>query len=325
MKARRRMALWAAGISAYALLGLAGELLVRRELYIWEPMAGRVSGKDFTREPEAVAEWLKGYLAEEGLARAEGSSLRVRATAYGLVAELRDTAFNVDLAEYLLTRDQIAALQIEVETAFVAFAREDIEQLSARGSIRTEDLLAMRSQGRARLVEAPKVIVQNEMEATVKGVEEYIYPTDFKVGEYVHPHTNYWYVESIGGVEPSSFETREVGIILSVVPRVNGELIELTMTPEVVFPPLWRDYGFDVVPSGQEPSRRAMEQPFFHTHSLSTTVIARNGGVVLAGGGMPSRDGTEVVYVFVVARFVSPEGRYIRDPRSTETGGGVSR
>ena len=45
-----------------------------------------------------------------------------------------------------------------------------------------------------------------------------------------------------------------------------------------------------------------IEQPFFYKHGVSTCLILKNGETVLAAGGMPTREGDKLVYVFVTAK-----------------------
>jgi hypothetical protein len=52
-----------------------------------------------------------------------------------------------------------------------------------------------------------------------------------------------------------------------------------------------------------------MEQPFFYTLSLSTSLLVTDGQTVLAGGGMTTRDGNKIVYTFVTARLLRSNGK----------------
>jgi len=76
-------------------------------------------------------------------------------------------------------------------------------------------------------------------------VTEYIYPTDFRGDTGNGTDTGRRLADHRRVVEPSSFETREVGVILSVLPEVSpdSQMISLTMTPEVVSEPTWKNYG----------------------------------------------------------------------------------
>ena len=97
-------------------------------------------------------------------------------------------------------------------------------------------------------------------------------------------------------VEPQNFQTREVGVILQVTPRVSsdGSRISLDMTPSVVSIPTWKNYGSTYPVYGDqnlitgqrqvEYVQLNMEQPFFPVRSLATSVDIYNGSTVVMGG-----------------------------------------
>ena len=145
----------------------------------------------------------------------------------------------------------------------------------------------LEQRGYADLLSAPKVTTQAGTEATIKVVTEYVYPTDFEVTPITGTSGVAGTSTIVGGVvEPSGFETREVGVILSVLPDVSpeGRMINLTMTPEVVTEPEWKDYGSVYTDAEGNEQRLSMEQPFFHTRSLSTSISIYNGATVVMGG-----------------------------------------
>ena len=56
------------------------------------------------------------------------------------------------------------------------------------------------------------------------------------------------------------------------------------MTPQVVSEPEWRNYGSTYIdPNGNE-QQLNMEQPFFHTRSISTSISIYNAATVVMGG-----------------------------------------
>jgi general secretion pathway protein D len=151
------------------------------------------------------------------------------------------------------------------------------------------------------------------MEATVKGVTEVIYPTEFTVTP-VGTNTNTTVTADGTITEPGSFETREVGVILQVLPEVtlDGSMINLTMTPQVVYEPEWKDYGGRFAgPKGKGEGAK-MEVPFFHTQMVTTSISIKDGATVLLGGGMPAKDPAKVVYAFVTARRVGLDGKPLK-------------
>lgn len=195
--------------------------------------------------------------------------------------------------------------------------------------------------GNADLLSAPRVTTQSGSEATIKVVTEYIYPTDFTVTPIQGAAAGGAGAGTTitgGVVEPSGFETREVGVILTVLPEVSpeGTMINLTMAPEVVSPPEWHNYGSTYVDADGRTQQLNMEQPFFHTRTVSTTISIYNGATVVMGG-MITEVRTEVddkipflgdlpiigrffrskyehseksnLLIFVTARLVDPAGR----------------
>ncbi len=158
-------------------------------------------------------------------------------------------------------------------------------------------LHALQQRGHTDLLSAPKITTQSGQQATIKVVTEYIYPTEFETEGISGGNNNnaVGNTSSQGGVvgavvTPSSFETREVGVILEVMPEVSpeGQMINLTLSPEVVSEPTWKNYGSSYTsydPNGNPVTQELMmEQPFFHTRSLRTNLLIYNGATVVMGG-----------------------------------------
>ncbi len=103
------------------------------------------------------------------------------------------------------------------------------------------------------LLSAPKVLTRPGEEAVIKVVTEYIYPTDYDVQ--LQSSSSSSSGNSSGGqsailavVEPQSFVTREVGVILDVTPTLtdDGNLIDLKLNTQVVDEPTWKNYGMRI-------------------------------------------------------------------------------
>ncbi|MCE9614957.1 MAG: hypothetical protein K8T26_11810 [Lentisphaerae bacterium] len=203
-------------------------------------------------------------------------------------------------------------------------------------------LHALEQKGHADLLSAPKVTTQSGVEAQIKVVTEYIYPSDYTIEPGVSPTLNSdGSVQTAGTppvVTPAEFETREVGVILTVLPEVSteNEMINLTMSPEVVTDPTWRNYGQTFTDAAGNILQIPIEQPFFHSRSISTSILIYNGATVVMGG-MITEDRQEVddkvpflgdipllgrlfqskyehsikknLLIFVTARLVDPAGR----------------
>lgn len=143
------------------------------------------------------------------------------------------------------------------------------------------------------VLSAPKITTVSGQVAQIKVVDEFIYPS-----EYTEPQ-----VGGGGGLNggqaaitptiPSSFKTREVGVILNVTPSVGADkyTISLALTPEVSEFLGFLDYSPGNVTSGSTSSNSVgssvpykIQQPLFSTRSVATTVVIWDGQTVVLGG-----------------------------------------
>jgi len=206
-------------------------------------------------------------------------------------------------------------------------------------------LHALEQNGNADLLSAPKVTTRSGSEATIKVVTEYIYPTAFEVqggqlqGQQANQNAGNIVQETT--VVPSDFATREVGVILNVLPEVSpdGNMINLTMKPSVVTDPIWYQYGSTVRRADGSTMQLNMPQPFFQIRTLETQISIYDGATVVMGGlitesvekandripilgdipfiGALFRSKAEKsvkknLLIFVTAKLVDPAGRLIR-------------
>lgn len=215
----------------------------------------------------------------------------------------------------LWAEDGRALHQVEVEVQFVEFRIADIEPISARGFMDMDALLALRRKGKGQLLSAPKLVTLSGTEASVKVVTECMYPTELKYSTHAASGTNIVAKAGQFAIIPASFETREVGVILSVLPelRPGTDLIDLSLTPELVTEPTWKSYKMTYTDARGKERKHEIELPFFHTRSINSTVALVNGATILLGGGgwLPGADKEPVLYVFLTARLVDPAGRPI--------------
>ena len=224
-----------------------------------------------------------------------------------------NTRANLDLFEKVLADMNVTPRQIQIDVQFVAFDLTNINQLVASGpGISTASLTALWVAGKGELLAAPTVVTKAGQEAVVKGVTEYIYPTQFTViGLQSNTNANY---AADAVVEPGGFQICDVGAVLQVVPEVSaeGQMINLTLNPEIKEDPIWEDYGPASRDAKGKELHLPMRQPFFHVYAASTSVSIYNGKRVLVGGGMPSRDKKRAVYFFITATLVDPNGEVIK-------------
>ena len=145
-----------------------------------------------------------------------------------------------------------------------------------------------------KLLESPRVTVNNYCEATVKGEMTYRYPRDFDV--------------MIGaGAEPQNFEEQEVGTILTVTPtliRTPETFLDLAVNLKLHGAPEWKNYGADAKRKDSKAYDLKMEQPFFRERvNIDNHVTVKSGTTVLLGGGADAPDGRDKsVLVFVTPR-----------------------
>jgi len=273
---------------------------------IQKVIGGSGSSKD---DPEKTA-W-KTFFESMGVKWPTGSSLGY-ISAIGKLAVI-NTAENLQIFERIISARDYAPSQFEIEVQFVAFELTQIAELAKRGMI-SAGLLEMWKKGDGELIAAPRVITRSGSESVTKGVTEYTYPTEFTLGTILGTNDIGGLIGSV--IEPSGFEMREVGVILEVATEVlpEGYMMDITLTPQVVEPPVWKDYGSDYTDTKGKTQHAKMLQPFFHAYSINTCVSLAVGSRILVGGGMPSPDRKKVVYIFLTARRIDLRGREIKSP-----------
>ena len=171
-----------------------------------------------------------------------------------------------------------------------------------------ERLMASRG---AKLLESPRLVVRSGEEALLKGVVEYIYPTEYEVVHAVSEqkigkdiaHGS----DSVGmAVKPKSFRMREVGTILQVTPtwKDDGGMIDLEFSTRLVGEPEWKDYGAKAKWKGAATYDLPMKQPFFPCRVyIDDHVVMKPGATCVFGGGADRCQGDADKFVFI---FVTP-------------------
>ncbi len=204
----------------------------------------------------------------------------------------------------------------------------------------------LQQNGNADLLSAPKVTTRSGAEASIRVVTEYIYPTSFEVnGGQIGQNNanNNANIVQETTVTPQDFATREVGVLLTVLPEVSpdGNMINLTMQPQVVTEPTWYQYGSTIRRADGSEVTLNMPQPFFHVRALNTSISIYDGATVVMGGlitedlkkindkipflgdipllgalfrNKSERSVKKNLLIFVTAKLVDPAGRLIRQP-----------
>ena len=166
------------------------------------------------------------------------------------------------------------------------------------------------------MLSSPKVLARPGQEALIRVVTEHIYPTEFDITELEEAEQNWnnggnTNLGVTGGatpqmnappvkfaVEPQSFETKDVGVSLQVVPELSqeGQMINMLVNPKVVEYLGDFDYGMKVpyiqygMTAGMVTSAEVqyynveMPQPKFHVREINTYISVYNGSTVVMGG-----------------------------------------
>ena len=199
------------------------------------------------------------------------------------------------------------ALLVDVECAFIELNDASARPLLSEG-LSAEMILGLVKKGKATVLSAPMVRSESGQDAEAKAVEEYIFPSEFDITPVSGSEEVFKKAEILRGVsvEPGSFETREVGAILQVTPEVAGDrkTISLGLSPELVLPPVWRNYGSEVETAEGHKSRTKIEQPFFRAMRFTSTVVLQDGESALLGGGAMNPASEKSVYAVVTVKIV---------------------
>jgi type II secretory pathway component GspD/PulD (secretin)/tetratricopeptide (TPR) repeat protein len=133
------------------------------------------------------------------------------------------------------------------------------------------------------LLSAPRVTTISGQQAQIQDVEEISYPTEYET-EAIEEVREVAAGTTLFHVTPESFETRPVGIQLTVTPTVSsdGEVITLVLLPEVTELLGWDEFGSPVETS-EGPVVPSI-QPRFGRRFISTTVYINDGETLVLGG-----------------------------------------
>ena len=137
----------------------------------------------------------------------------------------------------------------------------------------------------ADVISSPKLTTVNGQQAIIKDVDEYIYPLEFTVTQATFNDDGDAVTPSV--VSVGDFQTRKVGIILSVTPNAGADkkTINLTIIPEVSNIATWINFGTANAP---------IRVPHFDSENVVTTVVVNDGETVVMGGLM--RENTDTIH-----------------------------
>ncbi|MBN1587327.1 MAG: tetratricopeptide repeat protein [Candidatus Omnitrophica bacterium] len=151
-------------------------------------------------------------------------------------------------------------------------------------------LHALQEDSKTKTLSTPRVTTLNNQRATIKVVDEYVYPSRYEVSvvrEDLNGDGDF--EDTVSGVSevrfvnlPQDFVTRDLGILLHVTPSVgkDRERIALSLVPEVSELKSLDSFTGSVT------------VPRFTSRNLSTSVIINDGDTVVLGGLITETDST---------------------------------
>lgn len=209
---------------------------------------------------------IKGFFTEMGVTWPDGSGINYIATMDSVT--ITNTLENIERFRDVLVWENLIPSMVEIQVDFVEFDLTDIDKLVREDKICRDSLQSLWEAGKGKLLSSGKAVSKSGHESTVKGVTEYVYPTEFEVT----PKLALKGMDRnapIATVEPQNFEMREVGNILQVVgeimPRTN--YIRLLLNPLHLCHPTWKNYSLLAEAKEKQTGQPPIEQPFFHVYT----------------------------------------------------------
>jgi general secretion pathway protein D len=134
------------------------------------------------------------------------------------------------------------------------------------------------------LLSAPRVTTLSGESAKILVTREFIYPSAYSDPQVQVSSGGQGTGAAVTAPSPTSFTTREVGVILDVKPTVSeNTTINLTLSPEVVDFEGFINYNTSTVVNDDQ-FTFTIPQPLFNKRQLTTSVIIWDGQTVVLGG-----------------------------------------
>ena len=281
-----------------------------------KPKTKEEKAAEVAEDERGIKEW---FTEAAGVEWPEGSSLHKLRSLNRLW--IKNTPKNLAKVAKLWTNihNDGYCRNIEFDIRYMSADRKTLSEVGYFGTSRINAAVLqnrLMAHGGARLLESPRLVTRRGEETVLKGLTEYIYPTDYEVNHALTSQmdgTNIVYgTDSAGAaVEPYSFTMRETGTIVQITPSLtdDGNLIDIELYTYLVGEPEWKDYGAKAKWKGAATYDLAMEQPFFPVRaSTDTKVSMRPGATYVFGGGADRRKGDEdkFVFIFVTPRLIDP-------------------
>ena len=194
----------------------------------------------------------------------------------------------------------------------------------------------------------PSVVTRSGQASNIAVIREFIYPTEYEPPEV--PQTVEGGSAPVTPATPTSFEKRDVGITLEVLPvaDANKRFVDVTLNPSFIEFDGFVNYGSPIRSSAQgllgsevvELTKNAILMPVFSAQKLATQLTVADGATIVIGGlmtesvknvedkvpvlgGLPvvgrmfsskSRESVSTALIFLVnIELIDPTGRPYRD------------
>ena len=281
-----------------------------------KPKTKEEKAAEVAEDERGIKEW---FTEAAGVEWPEGSSLHKLRSLNRLW--IKNTPKNLAKVAKLWTNihNDGYCRNIEFDIRYMSADRKTLSEVGYFGTSRINAAVLqnrLMAHGGARLLESPRLVTRRGEETVLKGLTEYIYPTDYEVNHALTSQmdgTNIVYgTDSAGAaVEPYSFTMRETGTIVQITPSLtaDGNFIDIELYTYLVGEPEWKDYGAKAKWKGAATYDLPMEQPFFPVRATTDAKVSmRPGATYVFGGGADRRKGDEdkFVFIFVTPRLIDP-------------------
>ena len=281
-----------------------------------KPKTKEEKAAEVAEDERGIKEW---FTEAAGVEWPEGSSLHKLRSLNRLW--IKNTPKNLAKVAKLWTNihNDGYCRNIEFDIRYMSADRKTLSEVGYFGTSRINAAVLqnrLMAHGGARLLESPRLVTRRGEETVLKGLTEYIYPTDYEVNHALTSQMDgtkiVYGTDSAGAaVEPYSFTMRETGTIVQITPSLtdDGNLIDIELYTYLVGEPEWKDYGAKAKWKGAVTYDLPMEQPFFPVRATTDAKVSmRPGATYVFGGGADRRKGDEdkFVFIFVTPRFVEP-------------------
>ncbi len=173
-------------------------------------------------------------------------------------------------------------------------------------------LHALEESNKSKTLSAPRVTTLNNQTATIRVVEEFNYPTRYKVELVQFDINGDGDFNDAGETQfvnaPQDFQKRDIGILLNVTPSVgaDGRMVTLVLAPEVSQFTQFRDLGGGV------------SLPEFTSNALTTSAVIEDGQTVVLGGLMKDTTTAQTDKIPILGD-LPVVGRFFRQQQAAST------